>query len=165
VDKQKVCFVIMPFGEKPDSGGGGDIIPFDDVYEYLIKEVVKERLGLRCIRCDEIAESGWIHADMLEHIYQADIAIVDITTANPNVFYELGIRHAFRSSGTILMRKKGTDIPFNIRGMRIVDYDLTLKGASEAKDKLEQFIRSSLEKRIDDSIVYHVFPHLKFSLE
>lgn len=162
-DEQKTCFVIMPFGEKSDLDG--EIIPFDDVFEYLIKEVVQERLGLRCIRCDEIPESGWIHADMLEHIYQADIAIVDITALNPSVFYELGVRHTLKPSGTILIRKKGTKIPFNIRGQRIIEYDIGLKESSEAKDKIERFIRSSLQKRSDDSIVYHVFPHLKVSLE
>ncbi len=163
-EEPRTCFVIMPFGEKLDLDSD-EVIPFDDVYEYLIKEVAEERLGLKCIRSDEISESGWIHADMLEHIYRADIAVVDITTTNPNVFYELGVRHTFKPSGTILIRKKGTKIPFNIRGLRVIDYDLDLKGAREAQDALERFIRNSLQKRIDDSIVYHVFPRLKVSVE
>ena len=162
---KKTCFVIMPFGEKPDPGSTGEVIPFDDVYTYIIKEVVEERLELDCIRSDEVAEPGWIHAEMLQHIYQADIAIVDITTLNPNVFYELGVRHTLKPSGTILMRKKGTEIPFNIKGLRVIEYDLSLKGASRAKDTLESFLRNSLNKGADDSIVYNVFPHLKVSLE
>jgi hypothetical protein len=164
-DQPKLCFVIMPFGQKPDQERDAEMVPFDDIYEYIIKEVVVERLGLRCIRCDEIPEPGWIHADMLELIYQADIAIVDISTLNPNVFYELGVRHTLRPTGTILMRKKGTQIPFDIRGLRVINYDLDLKSAREAKDTLEQFIRNSLQRQAQDSIVYDVFPRLNVSLE
>lgn len=60
------CFAIMPFGEK--TAADGTIIDFNDVYEHLIKKTV-EALGIRCIRCDEIAESGWIHSKMFEHVY------------------------------------------------------------------------------------------------
>lgn len=51
---------------------------------------------------------------MFEQIAMDDIAIVDITTLNPNVFYELGIRHALRKGVTVLMKKVGSSIPFNI---------------------------------------------------
>ena len=149
----------MPFGEKTDVGG--EVINFNDVYEYIIKDVVENRLKLNCIRSDEITEAGWIQRDMLEHIIQDDVVVVDITTLNPNVFYELGVRHALRQFVTVLIRKKGTKIPFNIRGLRMIEYDLDIKNASKAKDDIENFIRRGLEQKNNDSIIYEVFPDLK----
>src|SRR6266481_5340549 len=101
--QQKTCFVIMPFGEKSDQAGA--VIDFDEVYEYIIKKVVEDRLQLKAIRSDKITAAGWIHRDMIKHIAHADVVIVDITQLNPNVFYELGVRHALKSSVTILTRK------------------------------------------------------------
>ena len=92
----KTCFVIMPFGEKKDIDG--QPINFDVIYKDFIKDAV-EGLSLKCIRCDEIAEAGWIHSKMFEYIFSADVAVVDITSLNPNVFYELGIRHALKKHG------------------------------------------------------------------
>lgn len=160
---QKSCFIIMPFGEKPDIDG--KVIPFDTVYKYIIKKVVEDRLDLKCIRSDEIAEAGLIHRDMLEHIIFDDVVIVDITTLNPNVFYELGVRHAIKRSVTVLIRKKGTEIPFNIKGLRIIEYDLDIEKATEAQYQIESFIRSGLEKKNNDSIVFEIFPNLKIFFE
>jgi len=61
----KKCFVIMPFGEKKDPDGNP--IDFDKIYREFIKEAVAE-LGVDCVRCDEIAETGWIHSKMFKHI-------------------------------------------------------------------------------------------------
>jgi hypothetical protein len=108
------------FGQKHDNEG--QLIDFDDLYEFMIKESV-EALGVTCIRSDEISESGMIHREMIEHTYTADIAVVDITTLNPNVFYELGVRHALRKSITVLIRQKGTKLPFNIQGLNVIEYD------------------------------------------
>lgn len=158
---KKTCFVIMPFGQKV--GLDDETIDFDVVYEHLIKEVVRDKLKLNITRSDEIQTPGWIHREMLRHILEDDVAIVDITTQNANVFYELGVRHALRKSVTVLIRKKSTKIPFNIEGMRIIDYELTLPGARQAQKKLEAFIRNGLEGAENDSRVYDVFPDLHVS--
>ncbi|MGA7934200.1 MAG: hypothetical protein WCA35_11685 [Kovacikia sp.] len=96
----KKCFVIMPFGIKENVNG--EIIDFDEIYNCLIKPTI-EALNIKCIRCDEIAETGWIHSKMFEHIYESELAVVDITSLNPNVFYELGIRHALVKAVTVLI--------------------------------------------------------------
>jgi hypothetical protein len=161
--KKRTCFVIMPFDTKADVNN--EIVNFDEIYEYIIKEVVRDRLNLDVLRCDEIRSPGWIHRDMLKHILEDDVAIVDITTLNANVFYELGVRHALRKSVTVLIRKKGSNIPFNIHGMRVIDYDLGLKGARQAQDDIEQFIRAGIEAGGIDSRVYDVFPDLRISFD
>ena len=156
------CFVIMPFGEKKDAQGA--VTDFDVVYEEIIEEVMEKRLEIKCLRSDKVQAPGWIHRDMLQHIVQADVAVVDISTLNANVFYELGVRHALRKGVTLLIRKKGTQIPFNIRGLRIIEYDLDIKSAHKAQDEIEQFIRNGLKAQINDSLVYEIFPQLTVSI-
>ena len=152
-----VCFVIMPFGDKTDAKG--ETIPFDNVYEYIFKPVV-EALGMECVRADKVAGAGWVHADMLGHIFRDEVAIVDLSALNANVFYELGVRHALRNNVTILLRKKGTKVPFNLSGFRVIEYDLDIKSADEAKKKLAQFIENGRKNKHNDSLVYQVFPTL-----
>jgi len=109
----------MPFGEKMDVDG--TLINFDDVYRELFVEPA-ESLGFNVIRCDEIAQAGSIHKDMFSHIAMDDLVLVDITTVNPNVFYELGVRHALKPSITVLTKYRGTKVPFNIQGQRVIEY-------------------------------------------
>ncbi|HEY0544370.1 MAG TPA: hypothetical protein VGC91_03155 [Pyrinomonadaceae bacterium] len=158
--KPQTCFVIMPFGEKPNIDG--QIVDFDVVYQYIIRPVT-QRVGLEVVRSDEIQSPGLIHADMIEHIMSDDVAIVDITSLNPNVFYELGVRHALRKSLTIMIRKKGTKNPFNIQGMRTIEYDTDIESATKAQNEIEQFIRNGLIRQSNDSMVYQVLPDLRVS--
>ena len=154
---KRTCFVIMPFGEKKDVGG--TILDFDDIYDHLIKPAVEDA-KLVVTRSDEIEKPGWIHARMIEHIYNSDVAVVDITTLNANVFYELGVRHALRQSVTVLIRKKGTTPPFNIQNLNVIEYDTgTLAGVAEAKRKITEFITSGLSTPKSDSLVFDVLKH------
>jgi O-acetyl-ADP-ribose deacetylase (regulator of RNase III) len=155
----KKCFVIMPFGQKEDLNG--KTIDFDKIYVDFIKDTISD-LGLTCVRCDEIGEAGSIHAKMFEHIYEADIAIVDTTALNANVFYELGIRHALNKCVTILMRQPGTKTPFNIQGYQMLDYDPeNLESVSKATSKIGEFIKNGLAERIIDSPVYGALDNLR----
>jgi O-acetyl-ADP-ribose deacetylase (regulator of RNase III) len=143
----------MPFGEKETADGKP--IDFDKVYDYFLKPII-EALGLKCVRCDKIGESGWIHAKMFEHIYESDVALVDITTLNPNVFYELGVRHSLAPSVTVLIKRRGTNIPFNIQGFQVVDYDEDFQSIEEAKKKISDVIRNGLKLKKKDSPVHEV---------
>ncbi|MBC8733455.1 macro domain-containing protein [Paraburkholderia sp. UCT2] len=145
------CFVVMPFGEKKDANGNS--IDFDKIYKYFIKQAI-EALDIDCVRCDEIAEAGWIHSKMFQHIYESRVAVVDITSLNPNVFYELGVRHALTQSITVLIRRDGTDIPFNIQGFKVIDYSEDLEKLDEAKKKITDFIKNGLKIRKNDSPVH-----------
>src|ERR1700722_10985925 len=97
----KQCFVIMPMG------AGAIYDTFRNRYEQIIRPAVE---GLRidsqqmfqCIRGDDVTETGSITRDVIKRLYDSDVVIADITDLNPNVFYELGVRHALRS-GTILI--------------------------------------------------------------
>jgi len=159
-NNEKTCFVIMPFGQKSDIGG--EVIDFDKVYRYIIKKAI-EGLGITCIRCDEIGEAGWIHEDMIEHIYEDEVAVVDISTLNANVFFELGVRHALKSAVTVLIQKKGTPAPFNVQGFRVIEYDPSdLESVDLAQTEIADFVRNGLDNPDkNDSIVYAVLDDLR----
>ena len=156
----KTCFIIMPFGEKSHPVTGVKI-DFDHVYKVFIKPAVTQ-MGLVCVRSDEISKAGLIHRDMIDKILTSDVVIVDITTGNPNVMYELGIRHAAKRWGTIILRHAGHDaIPFNISGLRAIDYDLQDNDAVVHSQRLlDTNIRNCLVERNIDSLVHTLFPGL-----
>jgi len=156
----RICFVIMPYGQKEDIDG--QVIDFDEIYQCIIKEAVDMLPGLVCQRCDDIDAPGWIHKRMLRHIYEDPVAIVDTSTLNANVFYELGVRHALRKSVTVLIHRAGTTWPFNISGLNSIEYNTTPRAVKEAKKKISAVIASALkDPEHTDSLVYNALPDLR----
>jgi O-acetyl-ADP-ribose deacetylase (regulator of RNase III) len=156
---RQTCFVIMPYGTRPDLDGKE--VNFDRVYEQMIKPAVTEA-DLDCVRCDDIAQPGWIHERMLRHILQDRVAIVDTSTLNANVFYELGVRHALCRSVTVLIHRKGTTWPFNIAGLSSIEYRTTPAGLQDGKTDIGTFIANALNAPDStDSLVYSAIPDLR----
>ena len=114
-----LCFVLMPFGKKLDAAGR--VTNFDAVYEKVIGPAVASA-GLEPIRADEEKIGGTIHKPMFERLMLCHYAVADITGANPNVFYELGIRHAMRPRSTVIVFGEGTVLPFDIALVRGISY-------------------------------------------
>jgi tetratricopeptide (TPR) repeat protein len=114
-----LCFVLMPFGRKLDAGGR--LTDFDAVYRNVIAPAV-EQAGLDPVRADEERIGGTIHKPMFERLMLCHYAVADITGANPNVFYELGIRHALRPRSTVILFREGTVLPFDIVLVRGISY-------------------------------------------
>ena len=130
-----LCFVLMPFGRKPAVGGA--LIDFDAVYRELISPAI-EGAGLDALRADDEMTGGIIHKPMFERLILCEFAIADLTTANANVFYELGVRHAVRPYSTILLfAEGGTQLPFDVEPLRAIPYRLGAEGkpADAAKPK------------------------------
>src|SRR5271167_1235248 len=119
----------MPFGIKKDPGGGPDI-DFDPIYELAIRPGI-EAAGMEPIRADGERTGGIIHKAMFERLLLCDYAVADLTTANPNVFYELGIRHGIRPHSTVLIFGKGVRLPFDVSPLRSLPYQLDKFGAPE----------------------------------
>src|SRR5262249_29148144 len=105
-----LCFVLMPFGRKTDPAGRAT--HFDAVYQKVSAPAV-EAAGLEPVRADEEKTGGTIHKPMFERLMLCHYAVADITGANPNVFYELGIRHALRPRSTVILFREGTVLPFD----------------------------------------------------
>jgi len=158
METNKSCFVIMPFGVKEDHEGNK--VDFDKIYKTLIKPTIEE-INLSCLRCDEISKAGMIHKDMFNHIYNSDIAIVDISVLNANVFYELGMRHALKKSVTVIIKSKNTPIPFNITGMRLIEYDENNTESQKiTKFEIQNFIKNGLKDRQMDSPIFDAINNL-----
>src|SRR5437868_6804263 len=87
-----VCFVVMGFGKKTDFESGRTL-DLDKTYRNIIEPAVKDA-HLKCIRADDIVHSGVIDVWMYEQLLEADVVVADLSTANNNAFYELGVRHA-----------------------------------------------------------------------
>lgn len=100
--KKPTCFAIMPFGQKVV---GNFKFDFEAIWRDIIEEA-GERAGFRIIRADQ-GDEGMISPAMFRDLFEADAAIVDVTYANPNVYYELGIRHGLCPHGTVLIRWAG----------------------------------------------------------
>ncbi|SDN42664.1 hypothetical protein SAMN04489798_0277 [Pseudomonas arsenicoxydans] len=152
------CFVIRGFGKKKDSHGLE--IDFDKVDAALITPALEkcELIGGTTVR---VVDAGAVHKDMFEFILKADLVICDITVHNPNVFYELGARHALRKKHTVLIkgRPSADATPFDITGARYTSYELAEPG--EALDDLIAAIKSSLARgRETDSPIFLMMPEL-----
>ena len=115
-----LCFVLMPFGRKADTTGA--MIDFDRLYEELIKPAVTEA-ELEPLRADEEVVGGIIHKPMFERLILCEYAVADLTLANANVFYELGIRHAYRPWSTVPIIAEGQRLPFDVQMLRTVHYN------------------------------------------
>lgn len=129
-----LCFVLMPFGKKPDATGA--MIDFDAVYRDLIAPAIEEA-GLESLRADEEMTGGIIHKPMFERLILCEFAVADLTTANANVFYELGLRHAVRPASTVLIFGEGSRLPFDVALLRALPYKLDAAGVPRdvAQDK------------------------------
>jgi len=140
-----LCFVLMPFGQKQDTGG--KIIDFDAVYRELISPAIVDA-GLEAIRADEERVGGIIHKPMFERLILCEFAVADLTTANANVFYELGVRHAVRPASTVLLFSGNSRLPFDVGLLRALPYWLTSAGlpdriaeTKQAESILDELIR------------------------
>jgi hypothetical protein len=141
---QKKCFVVMGFGIKTDYATGRKL-DLDKSYRLLIKPVVEDK-QLSCIRADEIRHSGSIEVPMYEELLQADVVIADLSTANLNAFYELGVRHALRPRTTIVVSEDKLPYPFDLNHIKITKY--THLGDAIDYDEVERF-RNELGKTLE----------------
>ena len=120
-EKKPTCFVIMPIADTP----GYENRHFDRVYSHIIKPAC-EKANFLPIRADEITNTNFIVLDILRRIVECDIAICDLSSRNPNVMYELGLRQAFNKK-TVLIKDDITTNPFDVQGFRYCGYDSSLR--------------------------------------
>ena len=158
-----LCFVLMPFGKKP--GAGGAMIDFDAVYRDLIAPAIEEA-ELEPLRADEEMTGGIIHKPMFERLILCEYAVADLTTANANVFYELGIRHAVRPWSTVLIFDEASRLPFDVAPLRAFPYRLTPEGVpkdiASTKAALADRLREA-RKAVTDSPIFQLvdgFPEI-----
>lgn len=154
----------MPFGLKKDPTGLPDI-DFDRVYRDAIRPAI-EAAGLIPLRGDEESAGGIIHKEMFERLLLCEFAVADLTTANANVFYELGVRHTARPSTTQAIFAKHQPIPFDVSFVHAFAYSLGAAntfGVEEASalreglaEKLVSLRRSAGSGKLVDSPIFQL---------
>lgn len=113
VKSEDTCFVMMPFG--PPLGG---------YYEKIYKPAI-EKAGLTPMRADDdLFGTGKIMDQIWSGINSAKVLVADLTTRNPNVYYELGLAHALQKP-VVLISNRQEDVPFDLNHIRVIYYDMT----------------------------------------
>lgn len=137
---EKICFVIAPIGDADSETRKRS----DQVLKHVIGPGAST-CGYKAIRADQISEPGMITSQVIQHIVEDPLVIADLTDRNPNVFYELAIRHAIRKP-LVQLIKKGEQIPFDVAGTRTIHVDhRDLDSVEEAKKEIVSQVHA-LEK-------------------
>lgn len=142
----KNCFIICPLGENES-----DVRKrADKVLKHIINPVL-EKYRYNSIRADKIPKAGIISTQIINLLIDSELVIADLTGGNPNVFYELAIRHASRKP-FIQILDKGEKIPFDVYGVRNINIDLSdPDNVESAKNELENQIKEVENGHIADS--------------
>lgn len=136
----KTCFVVMAIGEQNVDGDVVSATTLKDKYDNLIKEaILKVRPGLEVVRADEVSVPGTITTDIITRLMHSDYVVADVTYPNPNVFYELGLRHACKAGTIIIRDKAGPRVPFDIAHLRYVEYENTTAGLKALATQLATY--------------------------
>lgn len=156
---EKICFFIAPVGETDSEIRKRS----DQVLKHIIEPVAHE-CGYKPLRADQISEPGYITPQIMEYIFESPLVIADLTGGNPNVFYELAVRHVAKKPFVQIINK-GEKIPFDIAQMRTIQIDVhNLDSVEEGKKE----IQSPLSTIIDINILQpsqHVLADLIKSME
>ena len=151
-----MCFMVTPFGKKavPDRGE----IDFDALWDRAFAPLLRD-LGYDPIRADADLGASII-ADMLIRLTASDLVVADLTQANPNVYYEVGIRHAAPKPGCVLIAADWAKPQFDLDQIRRLRYPLP---SGELTDDMASAIRQSLRTPIGkaaaaQSPVYQLVP-------
>lgn len=125
--EQDLVAVMMPFEAR-----------FADVYVTLQQAVAES--GMRCYRADDIWLNDHIMDDVINLIWRARVVIADMTSKNPNVFYETGIAHTL-GRNVIPIAQSMDDIPFDLRPIRSVPYLHNREGLADLKAKVVERLK------------------------
>ncbi len=126
------AFVLMPFETE-----------FNQIYSQLIKPALEDE-GFEVLRADSTLDQQNILRTIVHNIDIADLVIAELTTSNPNVFYELGIAHGLKKSVVLLSQELG-EVPFDLRSYKIVTYSTRFNEVHELQDRLREIARASRE--------------------
>ena len=129
------CFVVQPFA-----------MPFGNYYTKIYKPAI-EKAGLTPVRADaDIFATGKIIDQVWRGIKAAKVLVAELTTRNPNVFYELGLAHALRKP-VVLVSSNEEDVPFDLKHIRVIYYDMTDPfWGQKLIDKVAENIVSAIER-------------------
>ena len=133
----KRCFVIAPIGQENSEIRRRS----DQIFSYVIKPTV-ERFGYEAIRGDHIPQPGMINSQVIDHLMEDELAIADLTGKNPNVYYELAIRHG-ANKPVINIKEASESLAFDVVGMRTIDVDFRfIESMNKCKEEIIKQIQA-----------------------
>ena len=136
-ENEKLCFVISPIGDQNSETRKRS----DQVLRHIVRPAA-DICGYKAVRADEIDKPGIITSQVIQHVVNDDLVVADLTERNPNVFYELAIRHALRKP-LVQIIQKGEAIPFDVAATRTIHVDHTdLDSAEAAKNEIVKQIEA-----------------------
>jgi hypothetical protein len=144
----KECFFIAPIGESDSEARKRS----NGVRDWVVRPAALAAAGLNTVRADDVGEPGQITAQAVQHCLKAKAAVADLTGGNPNVYYELSVRHGALLP-VVLIAEDGTKLPFDISQSRVIFFDHTdLSSAGRARERLQEQIEASLTGIPDNPI-------------
>src|SRR5271154_6232171 len=153
-----LCFMIMPYGRRatqvePSSNAPGEI-DFNELWDRAFRPAIQS-LGYDPVRADQDT-GALIITQMVERIYFADLVLADMTIPNGNVYYEVGVRHAAKKTGCVLLAAEWSKQLFDVAQMRTVRYPLSDGEVGEpAANGVVKAISVEIEKRKDGCSPVH----------
>lgn len=161
---EEICFYITAIGEENSIER-----KHSDLFLGSIVEPALESLNLKVVRADQIDKPGTITKQIIEYLSKAKLVIADLSFNNPNVFYELAIRHAFRLP-TVQIVRKGDKIPFDVSNSRTIIIDTTdiyslIPKLDTYKSEISSQVRQALEDpdSVDNPLTI-VYPSIKLKI-
>ncbi|MEV2250728.1 hypothetical protein AB0I94_09150 [Streptomyces sp. NPDC050147] len=143
-DQPRMCFVVGPIGD-PHAAHDS---PEREAYEHhlgIFEQVIApacEKYGISAVRADGIAHAGDINEQICRHVVESDLVVADVSGGNPNVMYELGLRH-ITGKPTIHIGEAG-QLPFDIASIRTIRYQRTRSHLAGARKEIESALEAGL---------------------
>jgi len=142
------CFIITPIGEADSE----TFIKAMGLIDAVIEPVLKE-FNFKAIAANHISLPGSINKQLIKSILEDKLVIANLTGLNPNVMYELAVRHAVRLP-VVIMAERGTRLPFDITDQRTIFYDDSLAGLNVARQQLRNMVEKALADKEPDNPIY-----------
>mgnify|MGYP000473963689 FL=1 len=156
----KTCFVITPIG-----GDNTDIRrEADGIIDEVLEPVLGDFFGFNLEVAHRTYSTGSITDKVIQSVVESELAICNLATLNPNVMYELALRHAARKP-VVTIAPKGTALPFDINDDRVIFYENDIAGSYQLKKDLPLMIEAAMEEDIPNNPVYRAIKSGKIMQE